>query len=152
MKSLVGFIVEALSNVSVKELFNQIDKELKDHNWSKIAPIIESIFKNKWGKTINLDSNFRNKIGTGAQNLLLGYNIKTKAWIICYYNSRYNNVYGCLYSGSYMREIGKGPEYWGDVVRLLEDKNMKLRYADAYADECSKIITGFSNKEYNYVY
>ena len=79
----------------MKELFNQIDKKLKAQEWDEIAPIIESIFKSKWGKVIKVDDSpkkkldlhgnpiradygFRKAIASG-ENLLLGYNIKNKA-------------------------------------------------------------------------
>ena len=149
MKSLVNYIVESQTNGTVKGLFDDIDKKLANQEWDEVAPIIENIFKNKWGKPIKLDDNFDDKMRY-RQYLLLGYNIKSKVWIICFYNSRNNCIYGCLYTGSYIREIGRGPEFWSNVPGWIKDDKMKLRYADAYAEESRAVINGISSADYNY--
>lgn len=149
MKSLKNFITESQVNNTVKELFDDIDQKLAHQEWDEVAPIIEEIFKNKWGKTIKLDDKFRDTIRRGEQ-LLLGYNIKTKAWVIVYYNARYNAVYGCSYSDNKAREIGRGPTYWGDIEHFYKDEKLKFRYADFNSDECRSVIGGINNADYNY--
>lgn len=149
MKSLVNYIAEAQTNNTVKELFNDIDKNLREQEWDEVTPLIEKIFKNKWGKTIKLDDNFRKTI-SGPENLLLGYNIKSKAWVIVYYNKRNNAVYGCSYSDNEAREIGKGPTYWSDIERYFKDSKMKFRYADSNNDECRPVINGINADDYNF--
>ena len=151
MKSLVEFIAEAQVNTTIKRLFDDIDKKLSKQEWDEVAPLIESIFKNKWGKTIKADDNFRDTIKRGEQ-LLLGYNIKTKSWRIAFYNARANSVYGCSYNGE--RNIiaeTKGPCFWSNVEDWLKkETKMKLRYADSNADECRTIINEISMAHYNY--
>ena len=149
MKSLANYISESQVNNTVKGLFDDIDKKLANQEWDEVAPIIENIFKNKWGKPIKLDDNFNDKMRY-KQYILLGYNIKSKAWIICYYHSRYNCIYGCLFNGSYIREIGRGPEFWSDVPHWIKDEKMKLRYADAFAEESRPVLNGINNAHYNY--
>lgn len=149
MKSLVEYISESQSNNDVKELFEQIDKRLKDQEWDEVAPLIEQIFKNKWGKAIKLDDNFRDKIDTGNQ-MLLGYNTKRKAWIIVRYNRQAHGLRGAIYNGDCTMELGNSPTYWSSIPRYLEDKKLKLRFGDAYADDTSVIANSLDLADYNF--
>ncbi|MCH5167871.1 MAG: hypothetical protein J1F35_08335 [Erysipelotrichales bacterium] len=149
MKSLVNYISEAQTNSGAKSLFSEIDKKLVRQQWDEIAPIIEKIFKNKWGKTIKLDDNFRDIIKRGQQ-LLLGYNIKDNSWIIVRYNARVHGVRGVVYNGEEAIEIGKTPMYWSNIENSLKDKKFKLRFGDAYSDEVSAVVNSFDMLHYNF--
>lgn len=149
MKSLVEVIAEAL-NGSSKELFNQIDAKLKDQEWDEIAPLIESICKSKWGKPIKLDNTFRDKIDNGKQHLLLGYNIKSKAWIIVRYNDRAHDLRGGMYDGRTTYYIGNSPTYWDSIPRYIETDNLKLRFGEAYEDDARTLTAAIDMEEYHF--
>lgn len=150
MKTLVDFISESLASDNIKELFKEIDKKLKDQEWDEVAPLIESIFKNKWGKPIKLDDKFRDKIDTGAQHLLLGYNIKSKAWIIVRYNRRAHGLRGAIYNGDHPVVIGNGPVYWSNIPRLIEDDKLKLRFGEAYSNDTRVVVNAFDMLDYDF--
>lgn len=170
MKGLAEFIAEAQANDTVKELFDQIDKRLKYQDWGAVAPLIENIFKNKWGKAIKVDDNpkkkldlhgnpvrtdygFRKAIDNGAQNLLLGYNVKGKAWIIVRYNARAHGVRGAIYDGDRVAGIGiDGPVYWSSIDNMIEkaELKLKLRFGEAYEEPAQVIANSFDMEHYDF--
>lgn len=149
MKSLSNYILESQTNNTVKALFEEIDNKLVSQKWDEITPIIENIFKNRWGKTIKLDNSFRDKIERGQQ-MLLGYNIKTNKWIIVRYNRSSHGVRGAVYDGKRAYFIGDTPTYWDFIPRYIEDDKLKLRFGDAYTSDASVVTLSFDMLHYSF--
>ena len=146
MKGLVEFINESLDNGSVSELFKEIDQNLDRGKHDEIASIIDKIFKAKWGKSVKMDDKFGGKMGKN-EYMLLGCNVKSKAWAIAYYNKTANSLYGAKYNGKSATKIGM---WWADLPGKVENLNLKYKYADAYADESRSLESGFAHGKYDF--
>lgn len=145
MKSLVDFISESLDS-ELGSLFKDLQSKLNRGQWDEVASAIDKIFKAKWGRPVKLDDKFADKMGKN-EYMLLGCNTKTKAWVIVHYNSVAKSLLGARYNG---RSTTKLSTYWGDLPGKIESLALKLRYADANADESHSLKAGIDHGNYSF--